>query len=191
MKKQTLLTSTLLLISSIAQTKEEKRPNIIFIMADDLGYAELGCYGNKFNETPVLDQMAADGVRFTHAQTAASLSSPTRAALMTGQYPYRIGVVDYLRGNSDPMRTDIKTIAETLHDNGYHTGIIGKWHLTGYSLSGAKSQILPSERGFQEMIISENRYIGNGSYFHPYHFNESVVKILPEEKEFLIDRMNY
>ena len=87
MKKQTLLTSTLLLISSIAQTKEEKRPNIIFIMADDLGYAELGCYGNKFNETPVLDQMAADGVRFTHAQTAASLSSPTRAALMTGQYP--------------------------------------------------------------------------------------------------------
>ena len=80
MKKQTLLTSTLLLISSIAQTKEEKRPNIIFIMADDLGYAELGCYGNKFNETPVLDQMAADGVRFTHAQTAVDRYNPPQSS---------------------------------------------------------------------------------------------------------------
>lgn len=191
MKKQIFLTSSLLFISSIVQAKEDKRPNIIFIMADDLGYSELGCYGNKFNETPVLDQMAADGVRFTCAQTAASLSSPTRAALMTGQYPYRTGVVDYLRGNSEPMRTDIKTIAETLHDNGYHTGIIGKWHLTGYFLSGAKAQVLPSERGFEEMIISENKYIGNGSYFYPYHFNESVAKVLPDDKEFLVDRMNY
>lgn len=191
MKKQFFLTGSLLLISSIVQAKEDKRPNIIFIMADDLGYSELGCYGNRFNETPVLDRMAADGVRFTYAQTAASLSSPTRAALMTGQYPYRTGIVDYLRGNSEPMRTDIKTIAETLRDNGYHTGIIGKWHLTGYLLSGAKVQVLPPERGFQEMIISENKYIGNGSYFYPYHFNESVTKVLPDDKEFLIDRMNY
>lgn len=191
MKKQTFLASTLLLVTAVAQAKDEKRPNIVFIMADDLGYSELGCYGNKFNETPVLDRMAAEGVRFTHAHTAASLSSPTRAALMTGQYPYRTGIVDYLRGNSDPMRTDLTTIAEALRDNGYHTGIIGKWHLTGYLASGAKSQVFPSERGFSEMIISENKYIGNGSYFHPYHFNESVAKLLPEEKEFLVDRMNH
>ena len=170
---------------------EETKPNIIFILADDLGYSELGCYGNTFNETPVLDSIARNGVRFTHAHTAASLSSPTRAALMTGQAPYRVGVVDFLRGNSFPMRTDVTTIAETLKTNGYHTGIIGKWHLTGYKDSGASTEIFPGTRGFQEVMVSENKYIADGTYFHPYHFNTSVAKVLPGEHEFLVDRMNY
>ncbi len=191
MHKSLLFGSAALLSSAIAQAEDPARPNIIFIMADDLGYSELGCYGNTFNETPVLDEMAQNGIRFTHAHTGASLSSPTRAALMTGQTPYRVGIVDFLRGNSQHMRTDITTIAEVLRDNGYHTGMIGKWHLTGYRLSGASAEVFPSERGFQEVMVSENQYIADGSYFHPYHFNKNVTKVLPGDKEFLVDRMNY
>ena len=73
-----------------------KKPNIIFVLADDLGWSELGCYGNGFNETPNLDQLANDGVRFTQAYAAAPVCSPYRAALLTGQHPARIGIIDYL-----------------------------------------------------------------------------------------------
>ena len=79
---------------------KENRPNIIFVLADDLGWAELGCYGNTFHETPHLDQLAKEGVRFTHAYAAAPVCSPYRAALLTGQHPARVGILDYLRPNS-------------------------------------------------------------------------------------------
>lgn len=177
--------------SLFAQTTD--KPNIVYIMADDLGWAELGCYGNTFNETPVLDQMAADGVRFTHAHCAASISSPTRAALMTGQCPYRVGIVDFLRGQADPLRSDVSTIAEVLSKNGYTTGMTGKWHLTGYTKAGATREIMPSERGFDETMVIENVSIGESSYFHPYHFNTNVQKVLSDAngKEFLVDRLNH
>ena len=73
---------------------KENRPNIIFVLADDLGWAELGCYGNTFHETPHLDQLAKEGVRFTHAYAAAPVCSPYRAALLTGQHPARVGILD-------------------------------------------------------------------------------------------------
>jgi arylsulfatase A len=167
----------------------EKKTNIIFILADDLGWAELGCYGNKFNETPNLDKLASQGMRFTQAYAAAPVCSPFRAALMTGQYPARIGITDYLRPN-DPkhLSTDYVTMAEMLKQSGYKTGIIGKWHLTGYANHGAK-EISPKLQGFDEVIVSENRGIGGGSYFHPYHFNREIEKRLPG-KEYLIDRCN-
>jgi arylsulfatase A-like enzyme len=166
-----------------------KKPNIIFILADDLGWAELGCYGNKFNETPNLDKMASRGMRFTQAYAAAPVCSPYRAALMTGQYPARIGITDYLRPN-DPkhLSIDYVTIAEMLRQAGYSTGIIGKWHLTGYANHGAR-EISPDLQGFDEVMVSENRGIGGGSYFHPYHFNREIQKRLPG-KEFLVDRCN-
>jgi hypothetical protein len=72
-----------------------KRPNIIFILADDLGWSELGCYGNRFNETPHLDRLAQSGMRFTQAYACAPVCSPYRAGLMTGQYPLRVGITDY------------------------------------------------------------------------------------------------
>ncbi|WP_218106607.1 sulfatase-like hydrolase/transferase [Micromonospora pallida] len=74
-------------------------PNVVFISVDDLGWDELGSYGNTFNETPVLDRLARDGMRFTSAYAAAPLCSPTRAALVTGQYPARTGITDFLRGS--------------------------------------------------------------------------------------------
>ena len=78
-----------------------KPPNIVFILADDLGWAELGCYGNKFNETPNLDRLAKSGMRFTHAYASAPVCSPYRAAFLTGQYPARVGILDYLRPDSE------------------------------------------------------------------------------------------
>ncbi|MCP4609900.1 MAG: sulfatase [Planctomycetes bacterium] len=166
-----------------------EKPNIIFILADDLGWAELGCYGNKFNETPNLDKLASQGMRFTEAYAAAPVCSPYRAALMTGQYPARIGITDYLRPNDTKhLSTEYVTIAEMLRQAGYSTGIIGKWHLTGYANHGAK-EVSPGLHGFDEVIVSENRGIGGGSYFHPYHFNREIEKRLPG-KEYLVDRCN-
>jgi arylsulfatase A len=167
-----------------------KRPaNIIFILADDLGWAELGCYGNTFNETPNLDRLAQDGMRFTQAYAAAPVCSPYRVSLMTGQYPVRTGITDYLRPD-DPkhLSTDYVTVAELLRSAGYVTGIIGKWHLTGYANHGA-TEVGPAQQGFDEVIVSENRGIGGGSYFFPYHFNREIRQRLPG-REYLVDRCN-
>ena len=166
-----------------------RRPNIIFILADDLGWAELGCYGNTFNETPNLDRLAKQGMRFTDAYAAAPVCSPYRAALMTGQYPARVGITDYLRPNdNNHLSTQYFTLAEVLKNAGYTTGIIGKWHLTGYANHGAE-EFPPAMHGFDETIVSENRGIGGGSYFHPYHFNREIQKRLPG-KEHLVERCN-
>ena len=140
-----------------------EKPNIIYILADDLGYSELGCYGNKFNETPNLDRLASRGVRFTQAYSSAPVSSPYRAALMTGQYPARTGITDYLRPDSDNyLDTTYVTLPEALRKAGYHTGIIGKWHLTGHILNKAPVEIPPGQQGFDETITSEISGIGNG-----------------------------
>jgi len=186
----TLATHGCASISRLIGVKASKdKPNIIFILADDLGWAELGCYGNKFNETPNLDKLAREGMRFTEAYAAAPVCSPYRAALMTGQYPARIGITDYLRPNDTKhLSTDYVTITEMLKRAGYTTGIIGKWHLTGYANHGAK-EIGPDLHGFDEVIVSENRGIGGGSYFHPYHFNREIKKRLPG-REYLVDRCN-
>jgi arylsulfatase A len=168
---------------------EAGKPNIIFILGDDLGWAELGCYGNTFNETPNLDKLAKQGMRFTDAYAAAPVCSPYRAALMTGQYPARVGITDYLRPNDkNHLATRYVTIAEALKEAGYTTGIIGKWHLSGYTNHGAE-EFPPAVHGFDETIVSENRGIGGGSYFHPYHFNREIEKRLPG-REHLIDRCN-
>ena len=169
--------------------KFRRKPNIIFVLADDLGWAELGCYRNKFNETPNLDNLAGQGIRFTNAYAAAPVCSPYRAALMTGQYPARIGMTNYLQPNDpDYLSTDYVTIAEMLKSAGYATGIIGKWHLTGYSSHGV-TEVPPAMHGFDETIVSENDNIAGGTYFYPYAFNTSITKRLPG-KEYLTDRQN-
>ena len=168
---------------------QRTRPNIIFILADDLGWAELGCYGNAFNETPHIDKMAQQGMRFTDAYATAPVCSPYRAALMTGQYPARVGITDYLRPNDvNHLSPEHTTLAEMLKKAGYATGIIGKWHLTGYDNHGVQ-EFTPAMHGFDETIVSENRGIGGGSYFYPYHFNRELKKRLPG-REYLIDRCN-
>lgn len=173
------------------------KPNIIFVLADDLGWAELGCYGNMFNETPNLDKLAREGIRFTNAYTPAPVCSPTRAAFLTGQYPIRTGIIDYLRPDTEnALSKKYVTIAERLKEAGYATGMIGKWHLTGYAMHGSKNEIRAVDQGFDEELVTEIKSVGNGANFYPYIFREQKVswtnvkeKKLPD-KEFLVDRMN-
>ncbi len=190
-----ILLITSLPIQSIAA--DPSNPNIIIILADDLGWAELGCYGNTFNETPHLDRLADDGLRFTNAYAAAPVCSPYRAALLTGQVPARIGITDYLRPNSsNALSTEHITLPEILRQNGYGTGMIGKWHLTGYLHHDAEKEIRPADHGFEWNIGSEVKGVGNGANTWPYVFREQPVSWLDlKEKrlgkeEYLTDRLN-
>lgn len=168
------------------------RPNVIIVSIDDLGWRELGCYGNTFNETPRIDRLAEEGTRFTQAYAAAPLCSPTRAALVTGQYPGRTGITDYLRGEGAAsdlhLSTDLTSIPEVLAPRGYTTGHIGKWHLTEtYSGDYRSRPGNPWAHGFDEVIASEQLYIGGGDYFHPYFFMPGLPA--REPGEYLTDRL--
>ncbi|MFD2571807.1 sulfatase [Spirosoma soli] len=161
-------------------------PNIIFILADDLGWSELGCYGNRFNETPNLDRLAAGGMRFTQAYATAPVCTPTRIALMTGQHPAHIGITDYLDTKDEKfLSPDYVTLNEQLKKAGYHSGLVGKWHLTG-DYSQKKGE--PAKHGWDEVICSETGYIANGDYVHPYFFMPDVQAKI--EGEYLTDRLN-
>ena len=122
-------------------------PNIVFVFADDLGYGDLSSYGNQEIATPNLDRIAAEGARFTDFYVGSSVCSPSRAALLTGRYPFRMrmdptGVFfPFSRGGLDPAEV---TIAEVLSDRGYATALVGKWHL------GHLPQFLPTQQGFEE-----------------------------------------
>ena len=192
--KELMMSFTVFSMGSILMTScetDQKKPNVIFILADDLGYSELGCYGNTFNETPNIDELARNGIRFTNAYAAQTVSSPTRAALMTGLYPPRTGIIDYLRpDDTKHLNEEYTTMAEMFKSQGYHTAIIGKWHQTGYSRAGAPYESSPDKHGFDEVIMSENEGIANGTWFHPYHFNKDIEKLLEGDREFLVDRMN-
>lgn len=194
MKKLVYLSSTCILLIFLGfgcdSPKDSiSKPNVIFILADDLGYSELNCYGNDFNETPNIDKLAASGLRFTNAYGSAPVCSPFRASLMVGQHPARIGITDYLRPHEDKhLSEDLTTIADVFRTEGYQTGMIGKWHLSGYAKNGAKESG-PEKHGFNEVILTEKRGISGGSYFYPYHFNqEAEQKIFPIEH--LTDRQN-
>jgi len=175
------------LVGRFADKASGKKPNIVFILADDLGWSELGCYGNRFNETPYLDRLAGKGMRFTQAYGSAPVCSPYRASLMTGQYPLRVGITDYLRrDDSNYLRPEQQyTIAEALRDAGYATGLIGKWHLMG---DYKKRKGDPKLHGFAEVICSETQYIGGGYYFPPYKHMPQVKPRTPDE--YLVDRVN-
>lgn len=141
-------------------------PNVVFILADDLGYRDLGCYGSKYYETPNLDRMASEGMRFTNGYACGPNCQPTRAALMSGQYGPRTGVytsgrMDRFDWESRPLRPvenvpalplDRITIAQALQRAGYRTGFFGKWHL------GEEERHLPEHRGFDEALTSGGGY---------------------------------
>lgn len=177
---------------AVAGTRATRPPNVIVVSIDDLGWDELGCYGNTFNETPRIDRLAREGVRFTSAYAAAPVCSPTRASLVTGLYPARTGITDFLRqepaASNKFLSTDFTSLPEVLHPYGYTTGLIGKWHLTEtYSGPYRERPGNPYAHGFDEVIASEQRYIGDGDYFHPYSF----IPDLParEPGEHLTDRL--
>jgi len=123
----------------------ERPPNIVIIFADDLGYADIACFGAKGNETPNLDRMAAEGIKFTSFYVAAPSCTPSRAALLTGCYPQRVGMPSVIGPRwKTGISADETTLAEVLKTKGYTTACLGKWHL------GDAPQFLPTRHGFDE-----------------------------------------
>jgi arylsulfatase A-like enzyme len=164
-------------------------PNVIVVMVDDMGWKDLGCQGSDWYETPHIDRLAASGMRFTTAYSACTVCSPTRAAMMTGQYPARLHLTDWITGHERPkaklripnwtkhLPLGVVTVAERLKAKGYATGTIGKWHLGG-------PQFRPEAQGFDT-----NRG-GNDRGHPPSFFSPYRVAALPDGPagEYLTDR---
>ncbi len=203
-------------LSGLPATAQETRPsdampNVIIVLVDDLGWTDLGCYGSEYYETPNIDRLARRGLRFTNGYAACAVCSPTRAAVLTGRYPARTGVTDWIRakfqgGTDDPQQAPTEyvggprrqllcppnpfwlehnevTLAEILHDAGYRTCHIGKWHLGGEPWS-------PITQGF-ELNIGGCDYGQPPTYFDPYfRQRQGLIPTLPPRKtgEFLTDR---
>ena len=160
------LTVLTLVVSGPGACVAEPPPNIVFILADDLGWTDLGCMGSRYYETPAIDQLARQGMKFTSYYSCQNCA-PTRAALMTGQYAPRTGIytVGTLeRGeerfrkmtvptNNVQLALDKVTIADALRAAGYRTGMFGKWHL------GKDPEHHPSRRGFDEAIVAMKKHL--------------------------------
>ncbi|MCP4263510.1 MAG: sulfatase [Planctomycetes bacterium] len=195
-----------------ADESTDKKPNFVFILVDDLGWIDTGCYGSKYYETPNIDKLAAEGMRFTDAYAACAVCSPTRAAVMTGRYPARIGVTDWIRsrfqGGKIPqdkknpteyvgdknkkllcppnalwMELEEITIAEALKSAGYTSCHIGKWHL------GADDWY-PDRQGF-DFNIAGCDFGQPPTYFDPYYRKGqgAIPTLNPRRQgEYLTDR---
>ncbi len=140
--------------------KTTQRPNIVFILIDDMGWPDAEVYGHQFHETPNINKLAAEGIVFTDAYTASPVCSSTRASIQSGQYPARVGITDYIPGHMRPfeilkvphnrtqyMPLDVITMGEVIRDAGYATGYIGKWHLNGFEKGR-----LPKSQGYDYAI---------------------------------------
>lgn len=175
----------------LSKASRVPRTNIVFVLADDLGWKDLGCYGSTFYETPNLDRLAATGMRFTEAYAACHVCSPTRASILTGKYPARLRLTDWLPGRPDRPDQKLKrplltqhlpleefTIAEALQEGGYRTAFMGKWHLGG-------TNYFPEHQGF-DINIGGCEKGTPPSYFSPYRLPN-----LPDGPpgEYLTDRL--
>lgn len=144
-----------------------RRPNVVFVMADDLGYGDLACYGHPVVQTPHLDRFAAEGLRLTACYAPAPNCSPSRAAVLTGRHPYRVGIYNWIpQGNPMHLRREEVTVAEVLKAEGYDTCFVGKWHLSGAFNSSEQPQ--PGDHGFDHWYATANRAVP--SHLNPTNF---------------------
>lgn len=172
----------------------EPKPNIVFFLVDDLGWADIGCFGSKFHETPHIDAMAASGMKFTDGYAACPVCSPTRASIMTGRHPVRVDITDWIPGSTvaraynpkfqqvddrDNLALEEVTIAEMLKQNGYQTFFAGKWHL------GDEGH-LPTDQGFDFNVGGHHRGSPPGGYYSPFK-----NPYLPDtsDREYLTERL--
>jgi arylsulfatase A-like enzyme len=172
-----------------------RQPNFVFFLIDDLGWKDLGCFGSTFYETPNIDKLAAQGMRFTSAYAACPVCSPTRASIMTGKYPARLGMTDWIGAPQKPtayreyLPLEELTIAEALKEAGYATGYVGKWHLA--TSDADRRRYYPDRQGFDINIGGDN----SGSpptYFYPYSKGKRSLETMPpgsQEGEYLTDRL--
>lgn len=174
-----------------------ERPNVVFFLIDDLGWADVGCFGSQYYQTPNIDRLAAEGMRFTDAYAACAVCSPTRASIMTGKYPARLHLTDWIPGEGDSPANTLRipdwrkvlpleevTVAEALKSAGYICASIGKWHLGG-------PPYYPEHQGFDLNVAGGN--IGHpASCFWPYEGKTHTVPGLKDgghEGEYLTDRL--
>jgi len=165
------------------------KPNIVFILADDLGWKDLGCYGSEFYETPRLDGLARQGAVFSDAYASCPVCSPTRASLLTGKYPARVGVTQFIGGHTAGRLCDVPyhhnlplsehSLAAALGEGGYQTWHIGKWHLGGHLT-------LPQSHGFEVNLGGCDWGLPKQGFFSPYGL--PTLEDGPEG-EYLTDRL--
>lgn len=180
---------------TVSSTSTEKKPNILFILVDDLGYADLSVMGSEYYETPNIDKIAKSGTIFTNGYAACTVCSPSRASLMTGQFPARHGITQFegknLSGEAWKERkrytkllppefkphldSALTTLPEAFKEQGYATFFAGKWHL-----GSKEQQSLPTDHGFDINIGGNEAGGPNGGYFSPY--KNANLPNLPEEK---------
>jgi arylsulfatase A-like enzyme len=183
------LLSTISASSSIAA--DAPRPNFVLIVLDDFGWADLGCYGSTYHETPNIDSLARRGLRFTNGYAACPVCSPSRAAIMTGRYPARLQLTDWLPGRADrpsqmlrrpPIRQQLPleetTLAEALKPAGYSSASIGKWHMGG-------PPFWPEHQGFDRNIGGTQTGSPPGGYFR---FKTPSLQAR-DDAEYLTDRL--
>ena len=185
-----LLLAPLVALHAAEKPTPASRPNIIFFLVDDMGWTDVGCMGSRFYETPNIDRLALQGMKFTQAYSACTVCSPTRAAILTGQYPARLHITDWIPGHVQPlaklkvpdwtMHLPLETIniARLLKPEGFALASIGKWHL-------GNAKFWPDKQGFDLNVAGFEK--GHpSSYFSPYR-----IPTLPDgpKGEFLSDRL--
>jgi arylsulfatase A len=177
-KKLSLL---FILAASPFVSAASEKPNIVFLLVDDLGWGDFGCYGAKFNETPNIDKLAADGMRFSNAYAASTVCSPSRAAILSGCFPARLHLTDWIAGHNRPsaklaipdwkMEIDHQRVLlpEALKKGGYSTAFFGKWHLMPESQPDMKEHD-PTSHGFDTNVGGREwgQPKGPGKYFSPF-----------------------
>lgn len=161
-----------------------KKPNVVFILIDDMGWPDVACYGSKFHETPNVDRLASQGMKFTDAYAACPVCSPTRASIMAGQYPARVGITDFIPGHWRPyeklvvpenrleLPLESVTIGEVLKEQGYATCYIGKWHLGGADYS-------PDKQGFDKVVLG----VKNQNDKQVSGFTDQAIEFIEEKKQ--------
>ncbi len=181
----------LALAASTRGAAADAPPNVVFFLVDDLGWRDVGCYGSRFYETPNIDALAKAGVRFTSAYAACHVCSPTRASILTGKYPARLHLTDWLPGRREFAFQKLSnakinqhlplgetTLAEAFQAHGYRTAAIGKWHLGGEGST-------PLEHGFDERVPQDWSRGGPKTYYSPFNLGG----LEGPEGEYLTDRL--
>jgi arylsulfatase A-like enzyme len=189
-----ILCAAILCMSAVATAAENARTNFVFFLVDDLGWADIGCFGSTFHETPHIDALAAAGMKFTAGYAACPVCSPTRASIMTGRHPVRVDITDWIPGSTaaraynprfqqisdrDNLALEEFTIAEALQQRGYQTFFAGKWYL------GSEGH-MPTDQGFDINIGGHHRGSPPGGYYSP--FKNPYLKDKPQQ-EYLTERL--
>ena len=175
------------MLLAMALGAAEQRPNVVLILADDLGWSQIGANGGQAYRTPHIDRLASEGMRFTSAYSSAAVCSPTRAALMSGLYPARLHLTDHIKGSNPKgkpllqpewhkrLDLEVTTIAEVFRRNGYRTAHFGKWHLSQDKRPPASLPYNPDKQGFDDVLVTYKPIIGESDPEADPHNVQSIT----------------